>query len=43
MIVMTILSIIDRLFTLLVCGPPLYVAYRFIRWYIRLGEEPRES
>ncbi len=40
---MTILHLIDKLFALMMVMPPVYLAVRFVRWYIRQGEEKEES
>ena len=37
------LRLIDKLFCLLVCVPPLYFFGRFISWYIRQSQEPEEA
>jgi hypothetical protein len=37
-----IFGLIDKLFALLVVGPPLYMVYRFVRWYLK-QREPEES
>lgn len=34
---------IDKLFCLLVCVPPLYFFGRFVHWYIRQDQEHNEA
>ena len=33
---------IDRLFFLMVLMPPVYMLYRFVKWYVR-DDQPEES
>ena len=28
-------QLVDRLFCFVVCAPPLYFLFRFLRWYVR--------
>jgi len=32
-------KLVEKLFCLMVCLPPLYMAYRFVRWYLRQNQE----
>jgi hypothetical protein len=34
---------LDKLIYLLVSMPPLYMMYRFVRWYVRTEAEPSEQ
>ncbi len=34
------LMLIDKLAPLLVFLPPLYIGYRFLRWYFKQAQEP---
>lgn len=40
---MTFFHLIDKLFALMMVMPPVYIAYRFVRWYIRQGADKEES
>lgn len=33
-----ILTLLDRLLSVCVVFPPVYIAYRFVRWYLRQGQ-----
>lgn len=37
-----IFHLIDKLFSLLVVIPPLYMVYRFVRWYLKQREPEGE-
>jgi hypothetical protein len=34
-----ILDLIEKVFALMCVLPPVYIAYRFVRWYIRQNKE----
>lgn len=40
---LNLLMLIDKLAPLLVFLPPLYLAYRFIRWYWKQAQEPETT
>ncbi len=35
--------IIEKIFVFLVWLPPIYMVYRFVRWYLRQQKEPEET
>lgn len=38
----TIFHVVEKLFALLVLLPPIYMVYRFVRWYLN-QREPEET
>lgn len=40
---MKVLRVLDKIICLLVSLPPLYMLYRFVRWYVRTDSEPAEE
>lgn len=36
---MNILRVLERVFAVCVVAPPLYLAFRYLRWYFRQNEE----
>lgn len=34
---------IDKLLCLFVCLPPVYMLYRFMRWYVRQEQSPEKE
>ena len=38
-----LLSLVDKLVCLLVFLPPVYVVYRFVKWYLHQAQEPEVS
>lgn len=40
---MNILRVLERLFAIVVVAPPLYMAFRYLRWYFRQHEETNQE
>jgi hypothetical protein len=38
-----ILDLIEKIFAVMCVAPPMYMAYRFIRWYLRQSKEEAET
>ena len=38
-----ILDLIEKAFALMCVLPPVYMAYRFVRWYLRQNKEESET
>lgn len=39
---MRIFGILEKLFAALIVAPPLYLAFRYLRWYLRQNQENQE-
>jgi hypothetical protein len=40
---MKILDLIEKMFAAMCVLPPLYIAFRFVRWYLRQNKEESET
>ena len=40
---MRIFKVLEKLFAVLVIAPPLYMVFRYVRWYFRQGREELET
>ncbi|HEY9869401.1 MAG TPA: hypothetical protein V6D08_09570 [Candidatus Obscuribacterales bacterium] len=38
-----LLTLLDKLVCLLVFAPPLYIVYRFLKWYFKQAQESEAS
>jgi hypothetical protein len=37
---MSIFKVMEKLFAVLVVAPPMYMAFRYLRWFYRQNREP---
>jgi hypothetical protein len=40
---MNVLRILEKLFAVVVVAPPIYMAFRYLRWYFRQNQETNEE
>lgn len=38
-----IIGLIEKIFVFLVWLPPIYMVYRFVKWYLKQEREPEET
>lgn len=40
---MRILQVLEKIFAVIVVAPPLYMAFRYMRWYLRQNKDEHQN